>query len=66
MQIAEKFVNDSIEDLVKKNTKLERIAEVAAQILETHRDEFASYNEKQYILDKLGEVILEYELFLDR
>ena len=66
MQTVEKFIADNIEELLKKNAKLERIAEVAAQILETHRDEFASYNEKQYILDKLGEVILEYELFLDR
>ena len=66
MQTAEKFITDNIEDLIKKNEKLERIAEIAVQTLEAHRDEFASYNEKQYILEKLGEVILEYELFLDK
>jgi len=66
MQTAEKFVTDSIEDLIKKNEKLQRIAEVAVQALEAHRDEFASYNEKEYILEKLGETIQEYELFLER
>jgi len=66
MQTAEKFITDSVEELLKKNEKLQRIAEVAAQALEAHRDEFASYNEKQYVLEKLGEVILEYELFLER
>ena len=68
MQTAEKLATNelTIEDLIKKNEKLERIAEVATQALEAHRDEFASYNEKQYVLEKLGEVILEYELFLER
>ena len=65
MQTAEKFITDSVEELLKKNAKLERIAEVASQLLEAHGDEFASYNEKQYILDKLGETIQEYELFLE-
>ena len=65
MQTAEKFVTDSIEELIKKNTKLERIAEVASQLLEAYGDEFASYNEKQYVLEKLGETIQEYELFLE-
>jgi len=54
MQTAEKFITDSVEELLKKNEKLQRIAEVAAQALEAHRDEFASYNEKQYVLEKLG------------
>ena len=65
MQTAEKFVTDSVEELIKKNTKLERIAEVAVQLLEAYGDEFASYNEKQYVLEKLGETIQEYELFLE-
>ena len=66
MQTAEKFVTDSIEELIKKNTKLERIAEVAVQLLEAYGDEFASYNEKQYVIDKLSEGVLEYEMFLDK
>ena len=66
MQTAEKFITDNVEELIKKNEKLKRIAELASQLLDTFGDEFASYNEKQYILEKLGEVILEYELFLDR
>ena len=66
MQTAAQFINNSVEDLLKKNAKLERVAEVAAQLLEVYGDEFASYNEKQYALDKLGETIQEYELFLDR
>jgi hypothetical protein len=66
MQTAAQFINDSVEDLLKKNAKLERVVEVAAQLLEVYGDEFASYNEKQYALDKLGETIQEYELFLDR
>ena len=67
MQTAEKFVTSglSLEELLEKNTKLERIAELAAQLLETYKDEFASYNEKEYVLEKLGEGVQEYELFLD-
>ena len=65
MQAAEKLVTNSVEELIKKNAKLERIAEVAAQLLEAYGDEFASYNEKQYVLEKLGETIQEYELFLE-
>ena len=68
MQTAEKFVTSklSLEELVEKNTKLERIAELATQLLDTYGDEFASYNEKQYVIDKLSEGVLEYEMFLDR
>tara|TARA_R110000824_G_scaffold57546_2_gene156373 strand:+ start:2982 stop:3221 length:240 start_codon:yes stop_codon:yes gene_type:complete len=67
MQTAEKFVTSklSLEELVEKNTKLERIAELATQLLDTYGDEFASYNEKQYVLEKLGEGVQEYELFLE-
>ena len=66
MQTAEEFVTDSIEELLKKNTKLERIAELASQLLDTFKDEFASYNEKQYVVDKLSEGVLEYEIYLNR
>jgi ribosomal protein S17E len=68
MQTAEKFTTNelSLEELLEKNNKLERIAELAAQLLETYKDEFASYNEKQYVIDKLSEGVLEYEMFLDR
>jgi hypothetical protein len=65
MQAAEKLVTNSIEELIKKNAKLERVAELASQLIETYGDEFASYNEKQYVLEKLGESIQEYELFLE-
>ena len=67
MQTAKNFVTSelSLEELLKKNIKLERIAELAAQLLETYKDEFASYNEKEYVLEKLGEGVQEYELFLD-
>ena len=67
MQIAKKLATNelSLEELWNRNTKLERIAELAAQLLETYKDEFASYNEKEYALDKLGEGVQEYELFLD-
>ena len=67
MQTAEKLVTSelSLEELVEKNIKLERIAEEAARVLETYKDVFASYNEKQYVLDKLDESSQEYELFLD-
>ena len=66
MQTAAQFINDSVEDLLQKNAKLERIAEVAAQVLEAYNDKFASYNEKQYVLEKLSETIQEYELFLNK
>ena len=66
MQTAAQFINEGVEELIKKNNKLERVAELASQLVETYGDEFASYNEKQYVLEKLGEVILEYELFLER
>ena len=68
MQTAEKFDTSepSLEELIKKNEKLQRIAELASQLLETYKDEFASYNEKQYVIDKLGEGVLEYEMFLDK
>ena len=65
MQTAEKFISDNIEELLRKVAKLERIAEVASQYKEIHNDIFASYNEKQYVLEKLGETIQEYELFLE-
>ena len=66
MQTAEQFINDSVEGLLKKVAKLERIAEVAVQYKEIHNDKFASYNEKEYVLEKLGETIQEYELFLNK
>ena len=65
MQTAEKFATNELEELVEKNTKLERVAELASQLIETYGDVFASYNEKQYVLEKLGETIQEYELFLE-
>jgi len=68
MQTAEKLVTSelSLEEILEKNAKLERIAEEAARVLEAYKDAFASYNEKQYALDKLDESLLEYELFLDK
>ena len=66
MQTAEEFINDGIETLLQKVAKLERIAEVASQYKEIHNDKFASYNEKEYALEKLGESLEEYELFLNK
>jgi tetrahydromethanopterin S-methyltransferase subunit B len=66
MQTAEQFITNSIEDLLEKIAKLERVAEQAAQVKETYGDKFASYNEKQYVLEKLDESLLEYELFLNK
>ena len=66
MQTAEEFINDGIETLLQKVAKLERIAEVASQYKEIHNDKFASYNEKEYVLEKLGESLEEYELFLNK
>ena len=68
MQTAEKLTTSepSLEELVERNIKLQRVAEEAARVIETYKDVSASYNEKQYVLEKLGETILEYELFLDR
>ena len=57
MQTAEKFITDNVEVLIKQNEKLQRIAAVAAQVLEAYGDKFASYNEKQYVLEKLDETI---------
>ncbi len=67
MQTAEKLVTSklSLEELLEKSIKLERIAELASQLIETHKDEFASYNEIEYAFEKLGETIEEYELFLE-
>ena len=60
MQTAEKLTTSelSLEDLIKKNAKLERIAELASQLLDTYKDEFASYNEKQYVLEKKNNMLL--------
>ena len=66
MQTAEKFVNDGVEDLLRKVSKLERIAELASQYKEVYADKLASYNEKEYALEKLGESLEEYELFLNK
>jgi len=66
MQTATQFINDSVEELIEKVAKLERIAEVAYQYKEIHNDKFASYNEKEYVLEKLGESLEEYELFLSK
>ena len=65
MQTAKKFTTSELEELVKKTAKLERIAEVASQVRDAYKDVFASYNEKQYVLDKLEESLQEYELFLE-
>jgi len=67
MQTAERITTSglSLEELVKKAAKLERIAEVAAQVRDTYKDVYASYNEKEYVLEKLGESLEEYELFLE-
>jgi|TARA_Y100000310_G_C20453950_1_gene702121 hypothetical protein len=67
MQTAERITTSELplEELVKKAAKLERIAEVAAQVRDTYKDAFASYNEKEYVLEKLGESLEEYELFLE-
>jgi predicted HTH domain antitoxin len=68
MQTAEKLTTSelSLEKILEKNIKLERIAELAAQVVEAYKDEFASHNEVEYVVEKLGETIEEYELFLDR
>ena len=67
MQTAEKLITSelSLEELLEKNIKLERIAEIAAQVVEAYKDQFASYNEVEYVVEKLGETIQEYELFLN-
>jgi hypothetical protein len=65
MQLAEKIVTNGVEELLQKINKLERIAELASDYKEIHADKFASYNEKEYILEKLGESLEEYELFLN-
>jgi len=67
MQTAEKLDTSelSLEELLEKNAKLQRIAELASQLIETHKDVLASYNEIEYAFDKLGETIEEYELFLE-
>ena len=66
MQTAEIFVTNSVEELLEKVAKLERIVELATQLKETYVDKLASYNEKQYVLDKLDEGLQEYEIFLER
>ena len=66
MQTATQFISDSVEELLQKVAKLERIAEVASQYKEIHNDKFASYNEREYVLEKLGESLEEYELFLSK
>jgi hypothetical protein len=66
MQAATQFISDSIEELLQKVAKLERVAELASQYKEIHIDKFASYNEKEYVLEKLGESLEEYEMFLEK
>tara|TARA_Y100001938_G_C8096740_1_gene438638 strand:- start:1980 stop:2180 length:201 start_codon:yes stop_codon:yes gene_type:complete len=65
MQTAEKIATNGLEELLRKVAKLERVAELATQLRETYGDKFASYNEKQYVLEKLDESLQEYELFLN-
>jgi len=65
MQTAEKIATNGLEELLRKVAKLERVAELAAQLRETYGDKFSSYNEKQYVLEKLDESLQEYELFLN-
>jgi|TARA_R100001082_G_C4273362_1_gene120706 cytochrome c peroxidase len=66
MQTAEQLVTSGVEELLRRINKLERIAELASQYKEVHTDKFASYNEKEYALEKLGESLEEYELFLSK
>ena len=66
MQAAEKRAyTGEIDAMLLKLGKLQRVAEVAAQLKDTYDDKFASYNEKEYALDKLSEALEEYELFLE-
>jgi len=65
MQTVEKIATNGLEELLRKVAKLERVAELAVQLRETYGDKLSSYNEKQYVLEKLDESLQEYELFLN-
>ena len=54
-----------MDQLLLEIIKLKRIAETATQFKETYTDKFASFNEKEYAFEKLGESLEEYELFLE-
>ena len=65
MQTAEKLADSGLEELLQKVSKLERVAELASQVRDTYKDVFASYNEKEYVLEKLEERLEEYKMFLE-
>ncbi len=66
MQTAKKRVfTGEMDEMLMKLRKLQRVAEVAIQYRETYNDEHASHNEVEYAFEKLGEVLQEYELFLE-
>ena len=66
MQTAEKRAfTGEMDEMLLKLRKLKRITEIAAQLKDTYRDVHASYNEKEYALEKLEESLQEYELFLE-
>ena len=65
MQTAEKLADSGLEELLQKVSKLERVAELASQVRDTYKDVFASYNEKEYVLEKLEESLEEYKMFLE-
>ena len=45
--------------------KLERLAEVAAELRETISDSYSSTTEQEYAFEKLDEAYEEYEFFLE-
>ena len=65
MQTAEKLADSGLEELLQKVSKLERVAELASQVRDTYKDVFASYNEKEYVLENLEESLEEYKMFLE-
>ena len=65
MQTAEKLADSGLEELLQKVSKLERVAELASEVRDTYKDVFASYNEKEYVLEKLEESLEEYKMFLE-
>ena len=62
--LAKKLDSEKIKELFEYVDKLERIAEITAQYCEIVNDNYSTFTEQEYALEKVEEVFQEYQFFI--
>jgi len=60
----QEITEEKIEEFCNYIGKLERLAEVTAKYRETVEDDYSTYGEQEFALEKLEEAFEEYQMFL--